>query len=48
MTSKKTQTAYRRADTGTFTTEEYAKKHPSTTVKETNPTPKKSPSPKKS
>jgi hypothetical protein len=26
---------YRRADTGRYTTEKYAKKHPKTTVKET-------------
>jgi hypothetical protein len=32
-TIKKT---YRRADTGTYTTEEYANKHPNTTVKETD------------
>jgi hypothetical protein len=28
---------YRRADTGQYTTEQYAKKHPKTTVKETDP-----------
>jgi len=39
----KTQTRYRRADTGTYTTERYAKEHPKTTVKEIDkvPAPKK-------
>lgn len=32
----KTTTRYRRADTGQYTTEEYARKHPKTTVKETD------------
>ncbi len=31
----KTRTIHRRADTGTITTEKYAKAHPKTTVKET-------------
>lgn len=37
MAGKKTPkvTVHRRADTGRFTTERYAKKHPKTTVKET-------------
>ena len=34
-TNTKTRTTYRRADTGTYTTEQYANKHPKTTVKET-------------
>jgi hypothetical protein len=36
MTKTKTRTNYRRADTGEYTTEKYAKKHPKTTVKETD------------
>jgi hypothetical protein len=36
MTKNKTRTNYRRADTGEYTTEQYAKKHPKTTVKETD------------
>jgi hypothetical protein len=32
----KTQTRYRDAITGKYVTEEYAKKHPKTTVKETD------------
>lgn len=45
----KTKTSYRRADTGEYTTEDYAKKHPKTTVKETDKikTSKKSPKSKK-
>lgn len=39
----KTQTVYRRADNGHFTTEGYAKKHPNTTVKETNKVPAQKP-----
>lgn len=35
--SKKTD--YRSAKTGEFVTEQYAKKHPDTTVKERNPRP---------
>jgi hypothetical protein len=35
MPSKTTRINYRRADTGVFTTETYARKHPKTTVKET-------------
>lgn len=43
MAKKKTKTStrYRRADTGQYTTEEYAKKHPKTTVKETDKVPRK-------
>jgi hypothetical protein len=41
MPSKKTRINYRRADTGEFTTEKYANKHPKTTVKETVPVPPK-------
>lgn len=42
--SKKTSPPpdYRSAKTGRFVTEDYAKRHPSTTVKERNPPPKKS------
>jgi hypothetical protein len=43
----KTKTSYRRADTGEYTTKSYAKKHPKTTVKETDRIPstkKKTPS----
>jgi len=36
MTAQKKQVVYREADKGLFVTEEYAKKHPKTTVKETN------------
>ena len=44
----KTQTTYRRADTGEYTNEDYAKKHPDTTVKETDKVGKKQkPRPKK-
>ena len=45
----KTKTSYRRADTGKYTTKNYAKKHPKTTVKETDriPSTKKTPSKKK-
>ena len=32
----KTITRHRRADTGEYTTEEYANRHPKTTVKETD------------
>jgi hypothetical protein len=35
MPSKKTRINYRRADTGEFTSEKYANKHPKTTIKET-------------
>ena len=35
----KTQIRHRRADTGTYTTEKYAKEHPKTTVKETDKVP---------
>jgi hypothetical protein len=38
--TSKTNTNYRRADTGRYTTEDYAKKHPTTTVKETDKTTK--------
>jgi hypothetical protein len=39
--SEKTE-KYRRADSGEYTTKQYAEKHPKTTVKETQkPTPKK-------
>ena len=42
MSNKNDQERYRRADNGQYTTEDYAKKHPKTTVKETDkkPTPK--------
>jgi hypothetical protein len=44
----KTQTRYRDAVTGQYVTEDYAKKHKRTTVKETDKvTSKKKPSPKK-
>lgn len=36
MAKSKTQTSYRRADNGHYTTKTYAKNHPKTTVKETN------------
>ncbi len=36
MAKSKTQTRYRRADTGKYTTTTYAKKHPKTTVRETD------------
>lgn len=35
MAKEKKIERYRRADNGEYTTEEYAKKHPKTTVKET-------------
>jgi hypothetical protein len=43
MGTKKQKTVehYRRADTGKYTTEEYAKKHPKTTVKEKDKVKKK-------
>ena len=48
MPKSKTQTTYRRADTGEYTNEDYAKKHPDTTVKETDKVGKKQkPRPKK-
>lgn len=34
--STKPPAKYRKADDGTYTTEEYARKHPNTTVKETD------------
>lgn len=44
----KTIIRYRRADNGQYTTEEYAKNHPKTTVKETDKvTRKKKRTPKK-
>lgn len=36
MPKIKTRTSYRRADNGRYTTEDYAKKNPKTTVKETD------------
>jgi len=36
VTKRKTRTNYRRADTGEYTTPGYAKKHPNTTVRETD------------
>ena len=36
MAKTKPTTHYRRADTGTYTTAQYAEKHPKTTVKETD------------
>jgi hypothetical protein len=36
MPKDKTQTKYRDVGTGQYITEEYAKNHPKTTVKETN------------
>ena len=49
MAKTTTKTSYRKADTGTYTTEDYAKKHPNTTVKETDKvkTTKKPSTPKK-
>jgi hypothetical protein len=41
MPNKITRINYRRADTGEFTTEKYANKHPKTTVKETVQVPPK-------
>lgn len=41
MTKKQSSTDFRSAKTGRFVTEEYAKRHPATTVKERNPPPKK-------
>ena len=41
MPIKKTIIHYRRADNGEYTTEKYAKKHPTTTVKETERVPPK-------
>lgn len=41
MAKTKPTTRYRRADTGRYTTKEYAKKHPKTTVKETDKVQKK-------
>lgn len=38
---------FRDAETGGYVTEEYAKKHPKTTVKETQKVPVKKPAPKK-
>ncbi len=46
MSTTKTKTSYRRADTGQYTTPGYAKKHPTTTVKETDKV-KKNPPKKK-
>ena len=45
-TKSNTRTSYRRADNGQYTSEQYAKKHPKTTVKETEKlaTNKKTPS----
>lgn len=43
MTKKQsTPPDFRSAKTGRFVTEDYAKRHPDTTVKERNPPPKKS------
>lgn len=43
MTKKQsTPPDFRSAKTGRFVTEQYAKRHPATTVKEHNPPPKKS------
>lgn len=39
--AKKVIEKFRRADNGQYTTEEYAKKHKDTTVKETQKPPKK-------
>ncbi len=48
MPKTKNKTTYRRADTGVYTTEDYAKKHPDTTVKETDQVVNKpKPAPKK-
>lgn len=47
MPKTKTKTTYRRADNGEYTNEEYAKKHPDTTVKETDKISKKPKPPKK-
>ncbi len=43
MSSKKPPVTpdYRSAKTGQFVTEQFAKRHPSTTVREINPPPKK-------
>jgi hypothetical protein len=41
MPTKKITIHYRRADNGEYTTEKYAKKHPTTTVKETVHVPSK-------
>lgn len=42
MTKKQsTPPDHRSAKTGRFVTEEYAKRHPATTVRENNPPPKK-------
>ncbi|MDP1727029.1 MAG: multidrug transporter [Bacteroidota bacterium] len=41
MSKQKEDDKFRRADTGRYTTEEYAKKHPKTTVKESPPKPRK-------
>jgi hypothetical protein len=38
--TSKTNTNYRRADNGQYTTKDYAIKHPTTTVKETDKTTK--------
>jgi hypothetical protein len=46
-TKKKTVKKYRRADTGRYTTEDYAKKHPNTTVRETDKVTKRKPKKKK-
>jgi hypothetical protein len=49
MPKNKTRTNYRNAGTGEYTSEDYAKKHPKTTVKETDRvTTKKKPTSKKS
>lgn len=39
MTSKKSHTGHRDSDKGVFVTEDYAKKHPKTTQKESIPNP---------
>jgi hypothetical protein len=48
MPQKKVRITHRDAGTGRYVSENYARKHPKTTVNETNKiTPKKKPSPKK-
>jgi hypothetical protein len=49
MATKTTRKIYRRADTGQFTSEKYAVKHPKTTIKQTIKIvpPKKQPAKKK-
>ena len=42
MSKKPDPPDYRSAKTGRFVTEDYAKRHPATTVKERNPPPRKS------